>query len=82
MCNRGLESFEIVYQRSIPQVLLVGHAIMLTDTIIGALGKLLKTLEQLECLETQTIIEDLDDLPKLSRGMTKTTLWSINKCPI
>ena len=87
MRNRGL-GFETIYQRAIPQVLLVGHATMLADTsrrqilIIGALGKLLKTLERLESHETQTIIEDLDDLPKLPRGMTKMTLWSINECPI
>ena len=80
MCNRGYESFEVIYQRSIPQVLLVGHAIMLTDTsmrrilIIGALEKLLRILEWLECLETQTVIEDLDNLPKLPREMTKMTL--------
>ena len=67
---------------------MVGHATMLADTsrrrifIIGALGKLLKTLGRLECLETQTIIEDLDDLPKLPRGMTKIILWSINECPM
>ena len=88
MRNRGFESFEITYQRSIPRVLWVGHATMLADMsrrrilIIGALGKLLKTLGRLECHETQTIIEDLDDLPKLPRGMTKMTLWSINECPI
>ena len=88
MRNRGLESFEIIYQRSIPRVLLVGHATMLADMsrrrilIIGALGKLLKTLERLESHETQTIIEDLDNLLKLPRGMTEMTLWSINECPI
>ena len=88
MCNRGLESFEIIYQRSIPRVLLVGHATMLTDTsrrqilIIGALGKLLKTPGRLECHETQTITEDLQDLPRLPRGTTRTALWSINECPI
>ena len=61
---------------------MVGHATMLADTsrrrilIIGALGKLLKTLGWLESHETQTIIEDLDGLPKLPRGMTKMTLWN------
>ena len=70
MRNRGLESFEIIYQRSIPRVLLDGHATMLADMskrrilIIGALGNLLKILGWLECLETRTIIEDLDKITK------------------